>query len=393
MKKNGVDVWLREYAEDTVFWSVKPATTFAARRRTVYLFHTNASSALPNPIVWIDNTPSVWSSLRDTLTTLNPTTIALNIDPDFAFADGMHAGELERVKEQIGDEWMKKTVRRPMLAVELVARRIDEQLEYYNMLMRMAWRMVDEAFSERNIEVGVTTADDLAWWFRDQIQALNVSTWNMPRVSIIRAPSSNSDPPTASSSIIEGDMLHVDFGLTFLGLNTDMQHLGYVLRASEGEDDVPNGLKEGFKKSNRMQELVRATMSPGKSGNEVLTECLKKMDNEQIEGQVYCHPIGDRGHAAGSLIGMNDLPYNVPVLGDLPILPKTYYSVELLARHFVPEWNATIEFMQEENVYWSDAKQGWEWVFGRQEKFHLVRPRTVARKSKTNNVPLLKVQN
>jgi len=79
---------------------------------------------------------------------------------------------------------------------------------------------------------------------------------------------------------------------------------------------------------------------------------------------------------------MNDLPYYVPVLGDLPILPKTYYSVELLARHFVPEWNTTVEFMQEENVFWSDATQGWKWVYGRQEKFHIIRQREIERLSR-----------
>lgn len=132
--------------------------------------------------------------------------------------------------------------------------------------------------------------------------------------------------------------MHTDFGITFLGLNTDTQHLGYVLRTSRGENDVPEGLKKGLRTSNRLQEIVRATMRPGKTGNEVLQECLREMEAEKIEGQVvciyitpfgsmplttlkqYCHPIGepcltaetrnilsmfqgDRGHAPGSLIG------------------------------------------------------------------------------------------
>jgi len=272
-----------------------------------------------------------------------------------------------------------------MLAVEFVARRVDEQLEAYKMLMGTAWRMVHEAFSERVVEVGHTTAEDLSWWFRDQMQILNLSTWFMPTVTIIRAPSPGSPPPEPSSVILEGDMLHVDFGFTLMGLNTDTQHLGYVLRASEGEEDVPEGLKEGLRRSNRMQEIVRAKMEPGKTGNEVLTECLDQMRKEDIKGKVYSHPIGDRGHAAGSLIGMTNLPFNVPVLGDLPILAKTYYSVELSAHHFVPEWNTTVDFMQEEDVYWSDETQGWEWVFGRQEKFHIVR-------GKDLQPPLLHIQ-
>lgn len=151
----------REYAEDTVFWSIKPATTFAARRRTVYLFHDGSGSLSdkPNPLVWIDNTPQVWKDLRNVLELYSPSTIALNIDPDFAFADGMHAGELERVSEQLGERWMSRVVRRPMLAIEFVARRIPGQLEYYKKLQGMAWAMVTEAFSERTITPGVTTTD------------------------------------------------------------------------------------------------------------------------------------------------------------------------------------------------------------------------------------------
>lgn len=101
----------------------------------------------------------------------------------------------------------------------------------------------------------------------------------MPSVTAYR---SSSRP--SSNVIEEGDMLHTDFGITFLGLNTDTQHLGYVLR--QGETDVPEGLKAGLRSSNRMQEIVRAKMQPGKTGNEVLQECLEQMNREGIQGQV-----------------------------------------------------------------------------------------------------------
>lgn len=70
--------------------------------------------------------------------------------------------------------------------------------------------------------------------------------------------------------------------------------------------------------------------------------------------------------------GFTNLPDFVPVLGELEILPNTFYSIELYAYHFVPERNETIRFRVEEDVYWVGDERGWEFVRGRQERFHLV---------------------
>lgn len=178
-----------------------------------------------------------------------------------------------------------------------------------------------------------------------------------------------------------------------MGMNTDTQHMAYVLRTSQGEQDVPEGLKEGLKKANRMQAINLEKMKARKTGNEVLKECLEQMKAEGIEGQVYSHPIGEWGHSAGAVmgkcirsidsdrvessgdfvcLGFTNLPELVPVLGELPILPNTFYSIELYAYHFVPERNETIRFRVEEDAYWVDDERGWEFVRGRQESFHLV---------------------
>ena len=48
MRKHGVAMWLvicREYNEDPVFRALVPPTTFAARRRTIYIFHDRGPTA------------------------------------------------------------------------------------------------------------------------------------------------------------------------------------------------------------------------------------------------------------------------------------------------------------------------------------------------------------
>ncbi|TFK43663.1 hypothetical protein BDQ12DRAFT_596951 [Crucibulum laeve] len=378
LKKYNIDAWLmsqREHAEDTIWWSTKHATDYDAHRRTVVLFHANKSSLAGhvNPLMWVDNTGQVWPELRATLESYNPKRILLNTDRDIAFAAGLHAGELFVLQEELGHRWMSKTVNEPMLAVEYVATKMSGQLAYYKKLQETVWAMLEEGFSQRVIHPGVTTTKDVEWWFLEKMQEQNVTTWNHPRISVL---TEESYPGWEGSDDIirEGDILHIDFGITAMGLNTDTQHMAYVLRTSDDilETDAPESLKEGMRKSNRMQDIVLENMKVGLSGNEVLRVCLEQMKREGIEGQIFSHPIGDWGHDAGSVIGFLNLPEFVPVLGELPILPNTYYSVELYAYHFISERNETIRFRQEENVYYVEELNSWQFVRGRQERFHLI---------------------
>lgn len=136
------------------------------------------------------------------------------------------------------------------------------------------------------------------------MQSLNVSTWFHPSITVV---SKISFPgmDEGDQLIQEGDMLHIDYGITAMGLNTDTQHLGYVLRASgdQPETDAPMSLREGLMKANRMQDIVLSHMRAGRTGNEVLRRSLRQMEEEGIEGQIYCHPIGDWGHDAGAVMG------------------------------------------------------------------------------------------
>lgn len=151
---------------------------------------------------------------------------------------------------------------------------------------------------------------------------MNYTTWFQPTVRIL-GPDTDEIDPKADRPIDHGDLLHVDFGVTALGLNTDTQHLAYVLPPGDSEDDVPRGYIEGLRVGNLLQDIVRSAMLPGfpssaeKTGNDVLAIAQDIMKVAGFTGRIYCHPIGDWGHSAGSLIGMFNLQDGVPVLGEV----------------------------------------------------------------------------
>lgn len=149
----------REYAEEIAFWSLKEATQFSARRRTTELFLAEPTKSKVHH-TWITNTPDedLWPELRDILETEQTAHIAVNADEEVSFASGMHAGELEAIRQGLGKRWSEKLVSvPPMLPIEVIGTMVESKSIWYMKLMSTAWAMISEAFSERVISPGETT--------------------------------------------------------------------------------------------------------------------------------------------------------------------------------------------------------------------------------------------
>ena len=204
---------------------------------------------------------------------------------------------------------------------------------------------------------------------------MSLVNWFHPSVSIQRASPEKFDHIQAFSKrsapqvVQKGDLLHMDFGITYLRLNTDQQQHAYVL--NNNETDAPAYLKEALANGNKLQDIFTDLFKVGKTGNAVLKEARAQAIAEGIKPSIYTHPLGYHGHAAGTTLGMWDSQGGVPIQGDYPLHANTAYSIELNAATFIEQWGKEIRIMLEENAFFDGETV--EYMDGRQTEFHLVK--------------------
>jgi len=375
MDRTDIDMWIiisREYNEDPVMKTMLPSTWLSARRRTIMVFNKTNEGLDKIAIArysvgkllkgeWnVDVYPDQWEALMTIIKEKNPKNIGLNYSTDFALADGLVRTEYDEFMEKLPTEYHSRVVSAEKLAIAWLETRSEKELEIYPSICAMGHAIIQEAFSSHVITPGVTTTDDIIWWMRNRVTELGLETWFHPSVAIQRSDMANNEFLRSFSKrpegdvVQKGDLLHTDFGITYLRLNTDQQQHFYVLK--DGETEVPAGLKAAFRNGNALQDILTDQYTAGKSGNQILKDALAEAKNKGIKGSIYTHPIGFHGHAAGPTIGMWDNQGDTPGRGDYIMYPNTAYSIELFAASEVPEWGKLVRIMLEEDgVYTGDG--------------------------------------
>jgi hypothetical protein len=396
MRRSEIDMWVvisREYNEDPVIHTFLPATWHAARRTTILLmFDPGDGQPLETLAVsrydvgdtfrkaWDqEQDGDQWQHLGKLIADRQPERIGLNFSGTFALADGISHSEYDRLMSVLSPELQSRVVSAENLAVGWLETRSADEMQVYPHICRIAHEILAEGLSEAVITPGVTTTNDVAWWYRDRIRELKLDTWFHPSVSVQRFDQPQIDMKTSIASrhdddvILPGDLLHVDFGITYLRLNTDTQQHAYVLKP--GETDAPANLRRALARGNRLQDILTGNFATGRSGNDILAASLVQAAKENIVASIYTHPIGYHGHAAGPTIGMWDQQQGVPGGGDYPMYPNTAYSIELYAETEIADWGKPVRIKLEEDAFF-DGETTW-YIDGRQKSFHLI-PRVPA---------------
>jgi Xaa-Pro aminopeptidase len=392
MRREGIDMWAlisREYNEDPILKTMLPADWLSARRRTILvLFDSGEGKPIERLAVaryavdslfrksWDkEKQPNQWDSLVKMIVQKQPKKVAINKSQHFALADGITATEYEEFGQALAKKSEINLVSSEKLAIAWLETRSEMEMQVYPDLIALGHQVIAEAFSNQVVKPGVTTTNDIVWWLREKVLDLRLQTWFHPSVSLQRSSNETFDHLQAFSEhaktqiIMPGDLLHMDFGLTYLRLHSDQQQHAYVLKANE--TDAPDYLKKALASANRLQDIFTANFKLGSTGNEVLKLSRQQAVQEGIKPSIYTHPIGYHGHAAGTTLGMWDSQGGVPVQGDYPLHFNTAYSIELNAATFIPKWKKEIRIMLEEEAYFDQS--GVNYLDGRQTQFHLIK--------------------
>lgn len=391
MVREGIDMWIiisREYNEDPIMKTMLPSTWLNARRRTIMVFSRNEEEGGIEKLAiarysvgrllqgsWnIDVYPDQWEALIEVIVDRDPQTIGINTSEHFALADGLVHTEYDALIKYLPAKYHERLISAQGLSIAWLETRSEKELAIYPMICRMGHSILQEGLSEKVIHPGITSTDDVVWWLRNRVTELGLDTWFHPTVSIQRKDSENFDHLRAFSKrpderiIQHGDLLHVDFGITYLRLNTDQQQHFYVLKP--GETEVPSSLVKAFSRSSRLQDILTTAFKDGKSGNNVLEEALAQAQSEGLVASIYTHPIGFHGHAAGPTIGLWDQQGGVSGRGDYPLFPNTAYSIELNTSSEIAEWGKIIRIMLEEDGVF-DGSEFW-YLDGRQNEIFTI---------------------
>ncbi|MBK6723276.1 MAG: aminopeptidase P family protein [Acidobacteria bacterium] len=387
MKRHGIEMWIvvnEEFHTDPVTPYITPPIPIVGRR-DFFIFIDQGNRIERIAVVRYNEErlgnhyklvmpprDKIGEEIRKIVDARKPKTIALNFGASRGQQVGLTYDAHRFLTESLGDENAKKFVPAADLLTEFLDTRIPEEFEHYRTAVLATDVITRRAFSNEVIKPGVTTVGDVRWWMMQQLNNIGVDTWFQADLRLQRKATATGttgqflSTGKESDIIQRGDLIHVDFGLNYMGLSTDWQKHGYILKA--GERDAPAGLKAALKNTNRLQDIIFSIARPGMTGTEVYDLAMAECKKQSITCSIYSHPLGPHGHGLGPAFDFRGAIGG----GSNKILPGSYMSIELNTETEVAEWGGQkVTVMAEDDAYMTDS--GYKWFRPRQTAFYLIR--------------------
>jgi Xaa-Pro dipeptidase len=400
MRRHNVNMWIvvnEEFHDDPLTEYVAPPRPYTGNR-DIFVFVDNGEKGLKCIAITGYSQESVSrffenefgsqadadKSLRGLWDTYHPARIALGIDGKRGVTRSLTRSSYDYLAATMGPEAAQHFVPAEDLITEYLETRLPEEFETYKQMVVVTDLLTKRGLSNEVITPGKTTIGDVVAWFYDQMWENRVTTWFAPHLRIQRQGVTLQRirgrlPDAKATDVFQpGDVIHIDFGITYMGLNTDWQKMAYVLKP--GEKDAPAGLKQAMANMNAVQDALIRAARPGRSGAEVYKQAMDETAQKGVDAMIYSHPIGNQGHGLGAWMDARAAEAEkeaskAPVDSNLSTVQKlrkgSYLSVELNAQSPVPEWGGQkVYMMGEDDAYLTD--EGYKFFLPRQTDLYLI---------------------
>ena len=388
LRKYGLGMWVvvnEEFHDDPLTECVAPPRPYVGNR-DIFVFVDGGEAGLKKLAVLGYNEENVerfFEISKQSIKTLKewdekykPKAIGLGIGGRRGVTRSLTYDTYKFLVDSLGPEAEKRFVSAAPLIEEYLDTRLPEESEPYAKLVRVTEVLARRALSNEVVTPGRTAVGDVRRWLYPQSAALGLLPWFQPDLRVQRR--KTAEDKTASgflqvakeSTIIErGDVVHLDFGLTYMGLSSDWQKMAYVLR--EGESDASAGLRKALANTNLVQDALARLSRPDKPAGDVYEETMAEMKAKGIAAMIYSHPLGNQGHGLGASIDFRSAQRDVKEPGKL-LRKGSYLAMELNSQTEIPEWGGQkVTMMAEDPVYLTE--EGWKFFRPRQEKLYLIR--------------------
>ncbi len=418
MRRGGIDMWIVRNNEVAFYLALLQSEEdgLVKRMPPFLIFFDRGEEA---GIEWLSGR---FDDLAGIIQERDPNKIGINeknewVPYNYGFS-GSDKAELER---RIGRNYASRIVSAKMVSIWWHEARTPEELSIFRHVVGVAHDVIGEAFSNKVVIPDVTTTFDLNWWMRQKYVDLGINVRSHPTITLQRSSKEREkydddddyfnilderykvDPAPIeglNTVIRRGDLIFCDTGIMYLGLNTDIQQMAYVLK--EGEADAPDGLREALRHVNRLQDHISAEMKQGRTGSDIGWVAADNAKKEGIRPKVYCHPLSYYFLRYGPIGGfLSGEPYyagtyihserrqenrrregplfdlQVPTTFEVaspeyPLQYNTVYAFEMDIQYEVPEWdNQNVIIFSETTMAFTP--NGMVYPGGRQTEYYLIK--------------------
>jgi Xaa-Pro aminopeptidase len=386
MRESGLDMWLilcQEDDLDPVFTTMIPMDTWCPILQILVFYDHGEGRGVERINISGTDTHELydrpyqgqveeaqWSLLQETVERLRPDRIGINVGATQWAAGGLTHNLYGQLVERLPEPYVGRLESAEPLATRWLSTLTAGEIEIYDYVANVAHHLIRECYSRKAIVPGVTTVEDLQWYYWQRCAELGLQIAFKPYFSVVRNTAAQAGIAENDPTIYPGDLIHCDVGIRYLRLNSDHQQWAYIL--NRGEQDVPEGLNGLMRQANRLQDVFMAEFKRGLTGNELLQNILARARQDGVPNpKVYSHSVGLFLHEPGPLIGLPWEQERCPGRGDVRLEDNNSFTMELSVAGPVPEWGgqAVRLGLEEDVVFTRDECRPLD---GRQTSFHLI---------------------